>query len=419
MQLRRERNWHGDAASLTLNGTLNRKMKAAMQSATPYLFIIKAGPVWNVDDLEFAARTFGREFDGEIITWAARKQELRSGRFSASTVPWNLDRPRLSRIVYVLRVVLRGLSIRWLKRRRLVVISYDPLQSGFIALLLKRLAGARFICEVNGVYWHPDTFIDFDDRVAAEAKRTRMVRMASSILAHADVIKLLYPGQLEGFDLPDPPPPSVSFPDIVDSSRFVPRGTAPQRRVIFIGYPFLLKGVDLLLDAFERVADEFPDWRLTLVGFELEAPARARGFREDRVEILGPQSAPVIRDLIEASSILVLPSRSEGMGRVLLEAALLGRARIGSRAGGIPSVIDDGVDGLLFDTGDAADLARALRRVMSSPELCAQLGHNARERALREFTEDRYIAHYRDVIASLIHPSGTGVAGPQPVRIRA
>lgn len=373
-----------------------------MRTESPYLFVIRAGPIWSVEELLASARTFGVEFNGEIITWGGSDQEVHAGKFRARTLRWRLDWPRLSRIAFVSRVISRGLWIRWVLADSLLVISYDPFQSGIMALVLKWFAGAKFICEVNGVYWHPDTFIDVPNPAVAEAKRRRMVKVGSFVLSHADMLKPLYSGQLEGFNLSDPGARSMAFPDIVDSELFVPTGVEPQKRIIFVGHPFLLKGVDLLLRAFEEVASAYPEWRLVLVGFKIEKAARPMARPEGRVDFLGPQKASVIRDLIEGSSFLVLPSRSEGMGRVLLEAALLGRARIGSRAGGIPSVIEDGVDGLLFETGSSDDLARALRRLMESPDYSRKLGEQARERALREFTTEAYLNRYRSLIESVI-----------------
>ncbi len=373
-----------------------------MGSGSPYLYVIRPGPVWSVEDLRVLAGTFGAEFDGEIITWGGATQEIRAGRFRARTLRSLNGLPRLSRLAYMWRVVSRGLWIRWGRGRSLLLLSYDPLQSGVLALILKRLTGAKVICEVNGVYWHPDTFIDEPDRAVAETRRHRMVKVGSAVMSRVDMLKPLYPEQIEGFDLQNATTPVTAFPDIVNSELFAPTGAEPRRQILFVGHPFLLKGVDLLLKAFNEVAPSFPEWRLVLVGFGIEKAARETCLVDDRVEIMGPQKAEVIRSLIEDSSFLVLPSRSEGMGRVLLEAALVGRPRIGSRAGGIPSVIEDGVDGLLFETGSSEGLALALRRLMASPEYARELGERARERALREYTTEVYLDRYRALIRSMV-----------------
>ena len=70
---------------------------------------------------------------------------------------------------------------------------------------------------------------------------------------------------------------------------------------------------------------------------------------------------------MDESTCLVLPSRSEGLGRVLIESFARGRGVVASRVGGIPDVVRDGVDGLLVDPGDDEDIARALVDVLSDP----------------------------------------------------
>jgi glycosyltransferase involved in cell wall biosynthesis len=77
--------------------------------------------------------------------------------------------------------------------------------------------------------------------------------------------------------------------------------------------------------------------------------------------------------------VLVLPSRSEGMGRVLVEAFCRGRGVIGSRAGSIPNLVEDGVSGVLVDSTE--ELADALRRVLSDRGLAERLGAGARAAA--------------------------------------
>ena len=93
---------------------------------------------------------------------------------------------------------------------------------------------------------------------------------------------------------------------------------------------------------------------------------------------------------IGACGIFVLPSRTEAMGRVLLESMAAGKPRIGADVDGIPTVIDNGRDGLLFAPGDAADLAAKLDLLMGDPELRRSLGRRGAERAREEFTADAY-----------------------------
>ena len=232
-----------------------------------------------------------------------------------------------------------------------------------------------------------------------------MLRVGSFVLKRADTIKLLFADQLRGFAIPEQGqgPRRAVFFDMINHEAFQYNDREPEDLLLFVGHPFLLKGVDLLLEAFAEVATEFPTWRLAIIGWRIEESARQQGiaFPEDRVHFEGPQTPEALTEWMERCGALVLPSRSEGMGRVLLEAAFKGRPRIGSRVGGIPSVIEDEVDGLLFEPGDASDLARQLRRIMGDSTLRKRLGDAALARARREFTAERYVERYEAIIGEL------------------
>jgi glycosyltransferase involved in cell wall biosynthesis len=371
-----------------------------------FLLVIRSGPVWSLEaGLGHFARAFGSAFDGEIVTRSGRAQRVRAGRFSIWSLPaeskW-LPKSLLG-FSYICRVVMRGLRLRWWSRRRLVVISYDPFHSGTIGLFLRWLAGAIFVCEVNGVYWDPNTFIDIDDCSVAKRKRLQMIGIGNFVLRRAHFIKMLYPGQLDGFQLPNDSPPREWFHDLVDVHAFTPTERRPEQVLIFIGHPFLLKGVDILLKAFARLTIDFPDWRLLVVGWRIKERADAMAFSTAHVEFLGPQPPALLRELMERSSAVVLPSRSEAMGRVLLEAAFLARPRIGSTAGGIPYFIQDGTDGLLFKSGSVDELVDVLRYFMSAASAVrCEMGKAARARALQQFSADEYVRRYSSIIHRLV-----------------
>ena len=86
------------------------------------------------------------------------------------------------------------------------------------------------------------------------------------------------------------------------------------------------------------------------------------------------------------------PSRSEGMGRVVVEAFCRGRAVIGSRVGGIPDLVEDGVNGLLVEPGDERALSEALVRLLRDRELATRLGHAAHESSRRWLTTPKEFA---------------------------
>jgi glycogen synthase len=96
-------------------------------------------------------------------------------------------------------------------------------------------------------------------------------------------------------------------------------------------------------------------------------------------------------DLLEACELLVLPSRSDSFGIVFLEAWFYGKPVVGARAGGIPGLVRDGVDGLLVPFGDRKELALSIRKLLFDKEYSSELGRAGRERVMSRFTwDDKY-----------------------------
>ncbi|MEQ9569008.1 MAG: glycosyltransferase [Longimicrobiales bacterium] len=375
------------------------------RSAEPYLFIIRNGPIWDLEGQRFIARAFGSRFRGEICTYGNEPGFLSENGIEMRRFVFKAPRRALARALYTTRIVGRAMRKRWLDGERLVIVSYDPLQSGVMGVLAKWLTGAPLICEVNGVYGEDENLVDMPDREARAAKRNRMLRVGTFVLRRADHVKLLFPEQLDGFgtSICDQ---RVWFFNLINEDVFQPRGLTPEKRMVFVGYPFLRKGADHLLEAWDRLRGEFPDWSLTLVGFRVEEDAREGQHPTEGVEFFGPLPPEELAALIESSAGLVLPSRSEAMGRVLLESAHLGRPRLGSRVGGIPYYIEHGVDGLLFEPANTDSLEQALRRFMSDPGLREKLSRGARERARTSFSSQEYLRRYGEIVKRLTNWEG-------------
>jgi glycosyltransferase involved in cell wall biosynthesis len=84
--------------------------------------------------------------------------------------------------------------------------------------------------------------------------------------------------------------------------------------------------------------------------------------------------------------LLVFPSGHESFGIVLLEAWAAGKPVIGSRVGAIPSVVDEGQDGLLIRHRNVGDLTAAIQTLLSRPELRRQMGESGRQKVQQRYT---------------------------------
>ena len=175
-------------------------------------------------------------------------------------------------------------------------------------------------------------------------------------------------------------------------------------RIVFIGRLAPQKGVRTLVEAARPL--RAPGAQVLVVGggpqrLTLEREVRRLGV-DDVVHFFGFVSHERVPAILSHADLLVLPSLYEELGTILLEALWVGVPVVASRTGGIPNIIADGVNGLLVSPGDSEELAHAIIRVLSSPDLARRLGEAARERAKGydwEVLAERVLAAYRGVTA--------------------
>jgi glycosyltransferase involved in cell wall biosynthesis len=381
-------------------------MEAPSLATPAHVVVVKSGPVYALSDqLEYQAELLSRLASGLILTHGPRPARAQVGRVAIECLPApDVGATRVDQAGMMLRTLRAALGS--IRRSGLtpVVVSYDPLRSGLVARAVKALSGARFICEVNGAYGSLHNYADLAPAIA-EGHRARTLRLARRVLAGADGIRLLYRDQLEGWTVPPPTAAVRSFFDPVPLGRFGDRGEQPY--VLFVGHPFRRKGVDVLVRAFARVRDRHPTWRLVLIGHELDASVRALGLDLTRIDVLKPVSNAELAPWISRCGVFALPSRSEAMGRVLLESAAAAKPRLASAVDGVPAVVTDGVDGLLVPPDDEAALAGALDRLLGSSALRRSLGEAARRRALTEYSGEAWLWHFADLANAVLLPPAT------------
>lgn len=202
--------------------------------------------------------------------------------------------------------------------------------------------------------------------------------------------------------------PAAEFPAFMDLGPFVETPTAPLPPVagpLFVGVLEAYKNVDGLAAAWRLAAPRLPGVTLQLVG---------DGTRRDVVEALladvpgqtrwAPRLEPDgVVAALDAATFLVLPSRSEGMGRVVVESLARGRPVLGARVGGIPELVEDGVNGVLIDPADTGALADAIVRLATDRALLERLAAAARASAEPWLaTPEEYAARMRDLVERVL-----------------
>ena len=172
--------------------------------------------------------------------------------------------------------------------------------------------------------------------------------------------------------------------------------------VLLVGRHDAQKDQATAILAMPRVTAQRDAW-LVLLGRgsrEAELRAIAAATRGSNVVFAGFAKDPA--PAFAAADVVVLPSKWEGLGLALVEAAQHGRPAVATRVGGIPEVVEDGVTGLLVAPGDVVAFGDAVVRLLTDDGLRRRMGDAARESAARRFSVERYANDVDDLYVRLL-----------------
>jgi glycosyltransferase involved in cell wall biosynthesis len=247
-------------------------------------------------------------------------------------------------------------------------------------------------------------------------RRIRLPNLYRSVMKHtalysikqADLLRAISGSTTEQVKRCAPRKRIVQFPTWTDIDTFMRSDIQMKqnisRTILYAGVLIPLKGVHHLINAFVVIARDFPSAELVIVGKEqnksyaadLREQIRRCGLSE-RVRLLGPQPQSELARLMSNASVLVLPSKFEGLGRVIIEAMATGTPVIGSRVGGIPELVQDGVRGFLVPPGDENALAEKLRWILSNPDKSSAMGKSGRAFVAQLFSTENYVKGYKQI----------------------
>jgi glycosyltransferase involved in cell wall biosynthesis len=180
-----------------------------------------------------------------------------------------------------------------------------------------------------------------------------------------------------------------------------PREDNSRVEVLFVGRLEKRKGIDVLLRAIPKVINAAPHTRFRIVGEEnvedIEAGTYQNRFVADNggslcvdsTLFVGRLDGADVHEAYAGCDIFVAPSRFESSGLVFLEAMRAAKPVIGCTAGGIPEIVDDGVNGILVEPGNSEALASAMLRLVQDSKLREAMGAAGRRRFEEQFTSRR------------------------------
>ncbi|MER3501591.1 MAG: hypothetical protein C4295_09010 [Candidatus Fervidibacterota bacterium] len=351
-------------------------------------------------------------------------QDLRPRRFTEYARFYLFPQWPMPVLRYLTMFTVGPLLALWLVLRHgvRVLVAQSPYE-GFAAALAKKIAGwfgrkTALIVENHGDF---ETSLFLQRRVRAPSLYRLLMRWTASFaLKNADFLRAISVSTRSQLERWAPGKPIVQFPTWTDMEVFLAAGDEAERNgkpdgqeVVYVGVLIPRKGVHFLLEAFARLVGEFPEARLSIIGKpenaeyarSLKAQVRSLGL-EGRVSFLDPMPQAELARRVSRARVLVLPSLSEGLGRVVFEAMAAGTPVIGSCVDGIPEMVRDGATGFLVPPGDVDALAERLRWALSHPEEMQEMSRRARAFAREFFSPEAYVQNYSELFQMALRQIG-------------
>ncbi len=378
---------------------MNGNFSADNRPAVLYLF---PGPRWYFEH-EFDARLESLQAYVRPYFFTSTDFCMRICRGGAELRSFDYRKTSgVHKLIYYFRFLSVALSyareIQAATGRLDAIVTYDPLVTGLMGRFIGWRLKSPTICEISGCYGDKELYVDRP--ILGPLRRRLNLAIIRWVTRQAAGVKKLFDEQLS--NTIDDSTPILCLFDHVSTERFY--RSDGEKIILAVGAPFFPKGFGDLVMAFQQLPEKYSQWRLRIVGHFVGDYEEIRLLVDNHpgIEICKAMMPEDIPHEMARADIFVLPSRSEAMGRVLLEAMAAGKPRIGSRVGGIPTVINDDEDGLLFDVGDIDQLSNKLELLMSRPDLRKTIGDSALKRLNREFTVEEYSRRYSDFIMEIV-----------------
>jgi len=280
----------------------------------------------------------------------------------------------------------------------------DP-SSGILAFFSSKFFNKKFIMEIQG-----DVFnLPISKEGFWFAKLVRIISI--SLCKKANLIRVVSPflvndlrkigiNKQKIFLIPPRCNPLIFDPNSIPSIR--PKyDVALENKILFVGNINESKGLDVLIKALNIVNKLNPSFCLIVVG---DGPKRedyaklANSFdMSNKVVFVDRVSYSEMPAYYFHSDIVVLPSFHEGFGRVIIEAMAMKRPVIGSYTGGIKSLINNNVNGLVFEVGNYKSLSRCINKLISNKSLVKKLTKNAFQDFNENYSFETSIKKFNDM----------------------
>lgn len=339
------------------------------------------------------------EFESYVVSVRNSRLEEALKSTHVSHYQMRLGRIQNTRNLFVLfrnvleRVVPTARLIRFIRKHSIDMVCANDLYSYLASYGAAALTRTPVVLVAHMSSYSDNLFLKFilrsADRIVAvsEAVRARLVAFEPACAPKAVTIE-------NGVEMA-----SETSRQLRDSTRTAWGVSEGGLVVGMVGRLSHEKGADVFLQAAAELLKSRPTTKFVLVG---EGPEEQK--TRENARSLGIESSVVFagfRDdvsaVLAAIDIVVIPSRTEGLPLILLEAMSSGKPVVATNTGGIPDVLQEGVNGRLLPAADPLAFARAIAELLDDPSARHRMGMNARKTAEGRFSVDRMIEAYERV----------------------
>ncbi len=305
---------------------------------------------------------------GGIVTHVENLLRHSTNDFSLITYPKFVDLPFFRATALILYGFIKGLFMGYD-----VIHAHYTAPQGFLGVMLKKARRKPLVVTTHGS----------DVTILGQGKVTRhlvsyTLQNADSIVAVSnflknEIVKMGVPG--ENIRVIHN---GLAIQEQLESEEFQLQGSGPL--ITFIGNLVPQKGVDILLRSIVEVEKTMPDVRVVIIGEgkeESRLKDLAKELKLKEVHFLGKRKD--LLSVLEKSSLLVLPSREEGFGMVLLEAMHMGVPVVASDTGGIPEVVKHLQNGILVERENPEALSKGITTALTDGDLRERIIRNGKE----------------------------------------
>ena len=281
------------------------------------------------------------------------------------------------------------------------IVCQSPLTEGLIRVILKRVFRKELIVEVHGD-WEETPFLN-RKRIGTGVLRKIVPVVARISFKNADKIRTLTNRFAERIREIVPDKKYFIFPTFTDINYFLEeKNTSFKKYVLTVAVLSPVKNTEVLIDAFARIYKQFPDFKLVIGGDgpsleNLKLKVKNKKL-QNAVIFTGKLSLEEVREAMKDCYVFVLPSLSEGFGRVLIEAMALSKPVIASNVGGIPEIVKNGENGFLIEPKDTELLAGKLSLLLKDENVAKSMGESGRKFCLSNFSNEKYIENFSRLI---------------------